>query len=178
MNLYLARHTETNYNVAGLSNSKPEIDVHLTKKGVKQAKNLAELMRNIPLDVVFTSYLPRTFETAQYIIDGRDTPLLKDDRLSDLDMGFEGRSVNEYHAALDGVTDKWAAKFNGGESINDLLARVDDYLEYLKILAYTNVLIISHYTVLQLLTARVAGTDIRESLKLNIEQGGFLKTGL
>jgi broad specificity phosphatase PhoE len=178
MNLYLARHTETNYNVAGLSNSKSEIDVHLTEKGRNQAKNLAELLRDIPLDVVFTSQLARTFETAKYIIEGRNTPLIKDDRLNDLNMGFEGKAVDEYHAALHGVTDKWAAKFNDGESMNDLLERVDDYLEYLKTLTYPSVLIISHYTVLQLITARVNGADVKESLKVNIEQGGFSKTVL
>lgn len=175
MDLYLARHTESNYNVAGLSNSKPEINVHLTKKGHNQAKYLAELLRDIPLDVVFTSQLSRTFETAKYIIEGRNTPLLKDDRLNDLNMGFEGQSVDEYHAALRGVTDEWAVKFNDGESMNDLLERVDDYLKYLKTLTYTSVLIISHYTVLQLVTARVNGTDVKEALKFNIEQGGFTK---
>jgi broad specificity phosphatase PhoE len=173
MNLYLVRHTETNYNVAGLSNSKPEVDVHLTKKGSQQAKELAKIMQSIPLDVVYTSCLSRTFETARYIVDGRDIPVLKDARLNDLNMGFEGRLVNEYHAALAEATDKWTVKFNDGESMDDVLRRVDEFLGYLRGLAYSNVLIVSHATVLQLITARVTGTDVQELSEINIEQGSY-----
>src|SRR5690349_11229347 len=145
MMIYLARHTETNYNVRGLSNSNPDVDVHLTSKGKEQAKNLAKALEQISLDVAFVSCLPRTLETARYITKGRGIEVHKDARLNDLNMGYEGRLVDEYHAVLYDKPDKWKAKFNDGESLDELLEKVDSFLQYLREQAanHANILVVS-----------------------------------
>ncbi|HSX29647.1 MAG TPA: histidine phosphatase family protein [Candidatus Saccharimonadales bacterium] len=180
MIIYLARHAETNYNVLGLSNSDPNVDVHLTSKGIEQAQELAKVLEQSPIDLAFASYLPRTLETARYITSGRNIEIRQDDRLNDLNMGHEGKSVNEYHKALSEEPDIWTAKFNDGESHDELLEKVDSFLQYLREqkASYSNILVVSHYTVLQLLIARIKNIPKQSALDIDIVQGDFVKLEL
>lgn len=178
MRLYLARHAETNYNVLGLSNSYATVDVYLTALGKEQAKALAKSLRNVQLDGVYTSELTRTVETAQYIIQDRGLKIESDSRLNDLNMGFEGRPVDAYYEQLSLRPDKWTAKFNDGESLNDLDYRVANFLSDLSKLTNKNVLIVSHYTVLQLMIGQIKNLDKNKALKLEITQGQYSKIAL
>lgn len=180
MILYLARHAETNYNVLGLSNSDPAIDVHLTNRGKEQARDLAQALRKISIDIAFTSCLPRTLETAGYIVRGRSMETHQDARLNDLNMGFEGKRVDEYHDIRSAEKDIWNAKFNDGESLNELLEKVDSFLQYLHTRKnnYSDVLIVSHYTVLQLLIARIKNMPKESALDIKIVQGDYIKISL
>lgn len=45
MKVYLVRHGQTNYNEMGLTNSDPNIDVHLTEIGIKQIEELSERLK-------------------------------------------------------------------------------------------------------------------------------------
>jgi broad specificity phosphatase PhoE len=38
MKVYVARHAETNYNILGILNDDPDVDVYLTPKGIEQTK--------------------------------------------------------------------------------------------------------------------------------------------
>lgn len=178
MNLYLARHTETNYNVLGLSNSDPKIDVHLTSNGIKQAKTLAAALQSEELDIIYTSELPRTIQTAKYITKGRTTSITHDSRLNDLNMGYEGKRVDEYHESLLQAPNIWSAKFNDGESLLDLDNRVASFLS--KVLKHDdrNILIVSHYTVLQLMIGQIKHIDRSEVFKIEIIQGHYIKIEL
>lgn len=179
MQLYLARHTETNYNVLGLSNSDPNVDVHLTALGIEQAKILAISLKNERLDTVYTSKLSRTIETTRYITKGRGLEVISDPRLNDLNMGFEGKPVDEYHIKLLRTPDMWAAKFDGGESLNDLDYRVAGFLSDLsKLTDKKNVLVVSHYTVLQLMIGRLKRLDKNKALKIEIIQGQYNKISI
>lgn len=173
MKLYLARHTETNFNVLGLSNSDPAVDVHLTPTGLKQAEALAEKLKHTPLDVIITSLLPRTIQTADIINHGRDLPLLSDGRLNDLNAGYEGRPASDYYAALSLEQDMWTAKFNRGESLDEVRERVGQFIDSLRKLPYHHILIVSHLTILQFLYGQLERMDKAEMLKVDIVQGGF-----
>ncbi|MEO7364025.1 MAG: histidine phosphatase family protein [Candidatus Saccharimonadales bacterium] len=179
MNLYLARHAETNYNVLGLSNSDPKVDVHLTALGIRQAKELGVSLKNERLDAVYISELSRTAETTRYITEGRGLKIISDSRLNDLNMGFEGKPVNDYHAKLSLASDMWSAKFNSGESLNDLNNRVASFLAYLSELGgEKNILVVSHYTVLQLMIGQIKHLDKNDALKIEITQGQYSKIAL
>lgn len=178
MQLYLARHTETNYNVLGLSNSDPRVDVHLTSKGIEQAKALAVALKNEQLDTIYTSGLPRTIETAGHIIKDHLAEIKTDSRLNDLNMGYEGRPVDEYHEKLLQASDIWSAKYNDGESLLDLDGRITGFLSDLTGQTSKNVLIVSHYTVLQLMIGHIKHIDKSEVLEIEIIQGSFIKIKL
>lgn len=178
MQLYLARHTETNYNVLSLSNSNPKVDVHLTSKGIEQAKALAAALKNEQIGIIYTSGLPRTIETARYIIKDHLAEVKTDSRLNDLNMGYEGRPVDEYYKELLQAPDIWSAKFNDGESLLDLASRVTSFLSDLREQNSKNVLIISHYTVLQLMIGQIKHINRSEVFKIEITQGHYIKIEL
>lgn len=173
MQVFLTRHTETNYNVIGLSNSDPSVDVHLTAKGIDQAKTLAAALKSETFDMIYTSELPRTMETAKYIAEDRTLQIKSDSRLNDLNMGFEGRSVDEYHERLLHVPDIWSAKFNDGESLLDLDNRIASFLSDLIEYSNRNILIVSHYTVLQLMIGQIKHIDKQAALKIEVTQGQY-----
>ncbi|KAL3101561.1 hypothetical protein niasHT_002818 [Heterodera trifolii] len=47
-------------------------DVPLTKHGFKQAKELGEWFKSIPIDQVYSSPFQRTLDTANAILEGRN----------------------------------------------------------------------------------------------------------
>ena len=60
MKIYAVRHGHTNYNEMGLCNGDPRVDVHLTSKGILQAEEAANTLKEVPLECIFVSQLPRT----------------------------------------------------------------------------------------------------------------------
>ncbi len=84
--LYLVRHGQTQYNVEQrLPGQLPGIP--LTDEGVRQAEQLNDALRELPLSAVVTSPLERALQTATIVMRGRNVPLRLDSRLMDLDVG-------------------------------------------------------------------------------------------
>lgn len=143
MKLYIIRHGETNYNVQGLHNSDPSVDVHLTEKGISDARRLADDLRRIQFDAVYVSEMPRTLQTAKLILEELPKHFYTDSRLNDIDTGFEGRPVEEYHRLRDASDDVYTYRFDGHESSEDVFNRVKDFLNFIKEQDYDNVLIVT-----------------------------------
>ncbi|MBT8440026.1 MAG: histidine phosphatase family protein, partial [Gammaproteobacteria bacterium] len=100
MNLYVMRHGCTNYNELGLCNDNPDADVHLNAMGKQQAQTAAEQLRDVTLDRIIVSPLPRTRQTAEYVNQYHDVPIEVHPDLADIRSGFDGKSVGEYFAAI------------------------------------------------------------------------------
>src|SRR4051812_27964306 len=62
LRIYLARHGESAANAAKVLAG--HTDVPLTEKGRQQARELAEILRGVQLDAVYSSTLSRSRETA------------------------------------------------------------------------------------------------------------------
>ena len=74
--IYIVRHGETDWNVLGkLQGSK---DIPLNEKGIEQAKELREILKDVKFDIVFASPLQRTLKTAEIICDNE---IIKDERI-------------------------------------------------------------------------------------------------
>ena len=65
MNLILIRHGETDWNRIGRCQG--VADIVLNENGKRQAKELAESLKNHDIKAVYSSHLKRAFETAQEI---------------------------------------------------------------------------------------------------------------
>lgn len=65
MYIYVMRHGETDYNVKNIFQGRKEIS--LNNKGIEQAKNMAEKLRNIHIDIILVSPLIRARETARFV---------------------------------------------------------------------------------------------------------------
>jgi broad specificity phosphatase PhoE len=173
MKLYLTRHTRTNYNELDLCNADPSVDVHLSEVGLVQAKALAKKLQHETFDIIITSQLPRTTETANIINEYHHVPVVADGRINDNASGFEGKPVADYFKALEAAPDMWDFRGDDGESINDLRVRVAAFLDDLAKREYAAVLVVSHQSVLQAVRAEMRGLDNEAMWAFKIEQGNF-----
>ena len=105
MLLYIVRHGETDWNKKHKVQGRT--DIPLNDYGRRLARETAEGMRDIRLDLAFTSPLARAEETAQIILEGRNIPLYRDGRLQEISFGsYEGLFCGGEH------TDERSSAFN------------------------------------------------------------------
>ncbi|MGN0164897.1 MAG: histidine phosphatase family protein [Lachnospiraceae bacterium] len=87
--LYLIRHGITEWNK--IHKLQGRMDIPLAKEGREMARKACEQYKDINFDVVFCSPLVRAKETAEYILAGRNLPIIYDDRLMEICFGdYEG----------------------------------------------------------------------------------------
>ncbi len=165
MKLYLMRHGQTNYNLLQLCNDNPQVDVHLTEVGIAQAQNAAESLREIPLQHILISELPRTRQTAEIINQHHQVPIDVVPALNDIRSGFEGRPVADYFAAIG--ADRFNLRPKGGESLRDYQTRVLPVLDGLRQQSWTCILIVAHEETLRVLAAALRGLSASEMLALH-----------
>ena len=149
MKVFFVRHGQTNYNVLGLCNSDPSVDVHLTDLGKEQALMASNKMKNISLGLVVISELPRTRETACIIANDHSIEFRVDSRINDRKTGFEGRPAADFFKAL--KPDIFNLKFNNGESFQEEKVRVHSFLKDLESLEYNNILVVTHSEIMQII---------------------------
>ena len=118
--LYLMRHAEVSY----VGERDPEV-VRLTERGLEQAAAAQRALRDVRLDLIVTSSLPRTVETASVVAPG-----IEPVRWREFDEWRGGRldevSPEELEQVFVGslhVRDE-EARFLGGESLGEALDRV------------------------------------------------------
>lgn len=178
MKLYFARHGQTNYNQQGLCNADPSVDVHITVLGAEQSKALAYKLREVPLERIFVSELERTQQTAAIIQTFRDVPIKIAPLLNDHRTGYEGQSFKLLMEALDAADDKWTARFNGGESIEDMKARVASFLDELRVEPYDSVLVVTSHWIILAAMAIILNIPNEEAWKIDVVQGSYLEMKL
>ncbi|MHB1865387.1 MAG: histidine phosphatase family protein [Candidatus Saccharimonadales bacterium] len=155
MKVYVARHAETNYNVLGLCNDSPKVNVYLTEKGIKQAELLAESLKDAKFEIIITSEFPRTKETARIVNKFHHAPTIEDVRINDLITGFEGKPVEDFRRARRSAENRWTVRLNGGESFEDEKLRVIAFLKDLKLRPEKCILVVTHQAIARLLYAVV-----------------------
>src|ERR671937_663267 len=123
MRLYvIARHGESTLNHERRINGDPSVPVALTAKGRDEARLLGKQIAHIPVEVCVHSRFPRTRETAEIALAGRDVSFETEPLLDDIDIGeLEGQTLDDYRAWKDLHTRDDA--FPGGESLNDAARR-------------------------------------------------------
>lgn len=178
MKLYLVRHTQTNYNLLGLANSDPTVDVHLSERGIEQAKALRELLVGIEFDAVFISELPRTRQTASVILGDRQAHFIVDPRINDNATGYESKSVQAWLGAVAESGDPWNAKFHGGESKNEAAARAREFIDDLKAEDYNCVLVVTHGFLTQMISGYIERKTAEEASSFELPQGTYAKFDL
>jgi broad specificity phosphatase PhoE len=122
--LWLARHGETEWSVAGRHTGRT--DVPLTARGERQAAALGERLRGVRFALVLASPLARARRTAE--LAGFGEVLAFDDDLMEVDYGtYEGRTTAEIHQQRPDW-DLWRDGCPGGETIAQAAARAERVL--------------------------------------------------
>lgn len=175
MKIVLVRHaqTEDNFNhiMQGRKNNL------LNDTGRRDCKKLREELKDIKFDYCYMSPLVRCVETA-FILIGDKTPMIRDDRLIERDLGeLEGKKREVYD-----ISKYWDYDLNsndlGVEPIRDVIDRCRDFLEYIKnkYPKDTNILIVSHSAPVKALKYLLENKELKGNLfERNIKNSEYLE---
>lgn len=142
MKLLVARHGETLFNkenkICGIT------DIELTCKGIEQAKEIAEKIKELNIDLIISSPMKRTIQTSKVISDICNLQYVTDDRLMEQDYGiYEGCSRMDSNFLNN--KKQFAYKYPNGESMMQVACRVYNLITELnKKYTNKNILIITH----------------------------------
>ena len=156
MKVYVVRHGRTDWNDKGLTQGKSNVPIN--EKGITQAMEAKDKLKNVTFDVCISSPLKRTLQTAKIITNGKCN-IITSDLLLERDMGdFEGKNH-----ALYSKHNYWDYKENSGyndvEPVKDLLKRTKTFIDELKNENYENVLIVSHAATIRAINYNIEGYD-------------------
>lgn len=145
MKIYIIRHAQSKNNVLKCDNYTPSISYELTKIGKEQAKKVAEEFKNIKFDAIFSSGITRALRTAEAINTFQNLEIKIDNRIVEVNTGFEGMDYSYYNNFLKDSNDPINSKpkFNA-ESVKEVIERISDFLEEVKKMKFENVLIVTH----------------------------------
>jgi len=174
--LFCMRHGQTNYNLLSLCNDDPTRDVHLTDEGRQQAERAAKRLAECELEKIYTSELPRTWQTGEIINRVHHCQMQAHPLLNDIRSGFESRAVTEYQQAI--AQDPLHLRVNGGESILDHKLRILAFLNLLQSQPEQCVLLIGHEEGLRVLDAYNRRLDDNAMLKLHFSNCQILEFNL
>lgn len=165
MNIYITRHGETRWNTEGRCQG--SCDSNLTENGIKDAMRLGERVNDIRFDAIYSSPLKRALDTAKYIRGNKETKIIIDDNLKEINFGvWEGMTFDEIK---ENYPDQYNKVWNkpelyepvDGETIQYLMKRVKKVLdEIIKSNHNEDVLIVTHAFVLKAIFAIVKGYTI------------------
>jgi broad specificity phosphatase PhoE len=142
--LYLMRHADVSYVDETGRPVSPE-DVPLTARGVEQAEAARDALAGVELDLVVSSNLPRTAETAAIVAPGREVerlPEFSEWRGGRLDALPPEELESLFVGALR-VRDE-EARFLGGESLGEALDRIHPALDRLVSREWSTALAVFH----------------------------------
>jgi probable phosphoglycerate mutase len=118
----LVRHAESEANARGIVNGDPSVPAALTQDGRRQAADLGRALAAVPIDLCVVTEFPRTLETADLALVGRDIPRVTIPELGDPAFGMlEGRPLAEIRKWF--VSNGAEARPDGGESRVETIER-------------------------------------------------------
>lgn len=180
MKIYLIRHGQTQWNIE--RRLQGTCDSPLTKKGIKDAKLLGDRLREIDIDIIYSSLSPRAMNTSKIIKGKRNIEIVAEQALKEMNVGsWQGRtwddikrsSPQEYHNYWNAP--HLYAGINGGENFyqtqNRAVALIDNIIHERK---YKNILLVSHGVTVQSIIAHYQNKAIDKLWELPLVQGTSL----
>lgn len=142
MALIYTRHGETEWNLLGKIQGRE--DIPLSEKGKEQANQLKKELDGEKIDIIYCSPLQRAYQTALIVKGTRDIPLIKDNRIIEMNYGiYDGRQKDD--PGLMKQRTLFAQRYPEGESYLDVAKRVYSFLDELKKKhPDANILIVAH----------------------------------
>lgn len=131
--IYLIRHGQTDWNIDGRYQG--QADPPLNKKGLEQAEQLVDNLKNEDLELVYTSPLLRAKQTAEILTDHLMIPLKEDPRLMEIHQGeWQTKLRAEIQASYPDVfkaweTNPWEVTPPGGENLFQVQERVNSVVD-------------------------------------------------
>lgn len=127
--LYFTRHGETDWNLE--MKIQGQIEIPLNEKGIKQAEELAERLKDVHLDRIISSPLGRARQTAEIANKYHHLPIIADERI-----------LEEFYGDMEGAPRKgepyltqrrsFFKRYPNGEGYLDVCARVYSFLDEIR----------------------------------------------
>lgn len=150
LTLYFIRHGETVWNTKEIFQGR--LNSNLTKKGIEQTYLLADSLKNINFDKIYSSPQGRAVHTAEIIKGDRDLQIEIIEDFQEISLGevegiskesFKSKYPQEYNDFWNAPNHYNPKKYNG-ENYYELLERVKVGLNKLKNEKNKNILIVTH----------------------------------
>ena len=131
--IVLIRHGETDWNIEGRYQG--QADPPLNSQGFHQAQKLASELQDIGLDILYTSPLRRTKQTANVITEILRIPVKDEARLQEIHQGdWQTRLRSEIETLYPTLfkeweTNPWKVSPPGGEHLSDVQTRVNEAVD-------------------------------------------------
>lgn len=142
MNLYVIRHGKTVWNERGITQGRT--NNRLSKEGIAITSEVARQCKDIPFEVIFTSPLMRTVQTANIINKYHKVKVFKVANLIEIDQGiFTGRkfaTLTEEEKHLKNSRSKETKM----ETYEECFLRAKRFVEKLRQSDYKTVLVVTH----------------------------------
>ncbi len=127
MNLYFLRHGEIEKKY--LNTYIGSTDAGLSNYGKTQAKKLADFLKNVSVDVIYTSTLKRAKQTANPLSKLKNITPIEEKKLSEIDFGpWEGKTFKAIQSLTENIDD-CSTITSGGEKYSDFVKRVRDFFK-------------------------------------------------
>ena len=162
--IYYVRHGQTDLNLAKKMQG-GGTEKELNETGVSQAYNTKKELENVKYDLVICSPMKRAKQTAEIINEGRDIPIITDERIRERKLGdYEGRDVTE-----EMENNIWDYKLNynipNGENLHDFEKRIDEFFDDIKEKYHDkSVLIVAHGGIAKVIKAHLYGMPESQNL--------------
>ena len=166
--LYLVRHGQTDWNLAGKLQG--QTDIPLNETGRQQAKQAKKLLGNLSFDAVYSSPLSRAVVTAQLTSGHPTLQIITDVRIKEIAFGqWEGckpKEIGEAFSPFFFEPDAYRPT-QGGESLPQLIARVSEFTAHIKSKHMgQTVLVTSHGTALHALLVHELNLPMQDFWKI------------
>lgn len=163
--MMLVRHGETDWNAAHRVQGHHDA-ARLTAQGRQQAQLVADSLRELGFDHLFTSDLDRATETATIIgasigLTPEIDPLLRERSFGSYEGGSLDRLTSDVTGIYDDVLVDPDARPPGGESFRDVVARAALFIEReSRTLSTNRLLVVTHGGTLRALRAHATGAPL------------------
>ena len=164
MKIYYVRHGQTDLNLAKKMQG-GGTEKELNETGISQAYNTKKELENVKYNLVICSPMKRAKQTAEIINEGRDIPIITDERIRERKLGdYEGRDVTE-----EMENNIWDYKLNynipNGENLHDFEKRINEFFEDIKEKYYDKtILIVAHGGIAKVIKSHLYGMPESQNL--------------
>ncbi|WP_430507833.1 histidine phosphatase family protein [Rossellomorea marisflavi] len=154
--LYITRHGETQWNREKRMQGWKDSD--LTPEGEEDARALAQVLKRVSFEAVYSSPIGRARKTAELLVN--QAPIILEEDLREIGMGdWEGRTQEEVRAA---DPERFHTFWNKphvyetetGETFNQVMDRVESFLKKVQVHQGT-ILVVTHSIFIKALLAYV-----------------------
>lgn len=160
----LIRHGETDWNIEGRYQG--QADPPLNSQGLLQAQNLVQELRDSSLNIMYSSPLKRTRQTADILAGSLNIPVIDEPRLMEIHQGdWQTRLRSEIEALYPELfseweTNPWMVTPPGGEHLSEVQSRVYAALdEIIRVESHSKIGVVTHRIPIALIKVRYQNLD-------------------